>query len=116
MSVGYAHSPKGPGCFELGTCPRRVAQQKHQCGAEFFEECRVVHAEMAAILAAPTTKDLIGTSLLLLGLTGDNLSIYGGAFPCKLCLRHIVEVRIQSVCIVISPHKTIMTDVEDITL
>ncbi len=114
LSSGYANVPRGLGCSISLTCPRENAQTELCQDAEFFERCRVIHAEMDAILNCQDTSKLAGSDLFLLGLISKNDDIYKNAFPCSLCLRHIIKVKIQTISVFVSPGELISYDVDEI--
>lgn len=101
VGKGYAHSLDYRDCIEYGSCPRRNNQEKYTDKAEFFESCRVIHAEMDAILSAKDLSTLEGADLYLLGIYNDQ-DIYRDAFPCDICLRHIKLVGINQILVFIS--------------
>lgn len=100
LSIGYARTIDQEKCENLKTCPRETMRLKYSTHAEFFEVCRVAHAEMDAILRCERTKDLEGATLYLLGLISSSKEIYKDAFPCNNCLKYIKLVGIRKINIV----------------
>ncbi len=98
VGLGHATVPNGMPCEELGFCTRELAQKEVDNNAECFEHCRVVHAEVCAILQAERNL-LPGATLHLLGICSENRQIYSGAFPCALCLNIIEYVGISRICV-----------------
>lgn len=99
IATGYAHVLLGRPCYELSCCPRRELIDRFGEISEFFEKCRVIHAEMDAILNAENPRDLEGSTLYLLGIERPGNRLYSGAFPCSVCLRHIVKVGIRTIAV-----------------
>ena len=91
IGVGYARTVTGEKC---ANCPRMEKMRKYGEISEFFEVCRVIHAEISAILNCKTSPK--GASLYLLGINeiGD---VYKGAFPCDNCLKVIQYVGISKI-------------------
>lgn len=100
LSLGYARTVNDEKCEDIGTCPRENMRLLHSTSAEFFEVCRVVHAEMDAILKCKKTTELKGSTLYLLGLIALDKNIYKNAFPCGNCLKCIKLVGIKQLNIV----------------
>lgn len=92
ISVGYASTLNGEKCVD---CPRLEKMKKHGEVSEFFESCRVIHAEVSAILNCFATS-LKGASIYLLGIT-DTGDIYQNAYPCENCLKIIQYVGISRI-------------------
>lgn len=91
-SVGYAKTINGEKCVD---CPRLQKMHKYGEVAEFFEVCRVVHAEVSAILNCDT-RTLKNASIYLLGISEIG-KIYKNAFPCENCIRIIQYVGISKI-------------------
>lgn len=100
IGIGYSVMPHCGSCTQSGVCGRQVLQSKFGFDLEFFESCPIIHAEMAAILSCDRIRDCEGATLYLLGINRVDGSTHKDAFPCTLCLRHILHVGIRTVCIV----------------
>lgn len=94
ISTGYTGAPRGrKNCIDLGVCRRRENNTPSGAGFEF---CRSVHSEQNAIISS-TRKDMIGSTLYLVGInkrTGDYIS---DNYPCTLCKRMIINAGIEKV-------------------
>ena len=96
ISTGYAGAPRGrKNCDELGYCAR---EQLNIPRGERYEMCRSVHAEQNAIISA-ARKDLIGSSLYLVGKEVKDNSYVKNANPCILCKRFILNAGIKEIII-----------------
>ena len=88
ISTGYAGAPRGrKNCTDLGFCTRE--QQQIPRGT-MYEKCRSVHAEANAIISA-SRKDMIGSTMYLVGRevsTGDYIQ---NANSCMMCKRMIIN-------------------------
>lgn len=100
IGEGYSYIPYGKKCTEGKSCYRENLQQKYGGDFEYFEICPIIHAEMVAILSCEKLKECDGATLYLLGIDQCNKEIHKGAFPCALCLRHVLHVGIREICIV----------------
>jgi|GEM_PF-6123068 len=100
VGTGHSFVPYGEKCGETGVCKRKVLQKEFQCQFDFYEVCPIIHAEMSAILSCGKLDNCAGASLYLLGINQHDTSVYKDAFPCSLCLRHIILVGITRICIV----------------
>ena len=100
VGIGYSFIPYGKKCSEKGICSRQVLQNEFKCNYKFYEVCPIIHAEMSAILSCKTVENCDGADLYLLGINQQDKSIYKNAFPCPLCLRHIVHVGIKTIFVV----------------
>lgn len=96
ISTGYVGSPRGrANCNELGYCTREKLQIPR---GERYELCRSVHAEMNAIISA-ARRDLIGSTLYLVGRDARTGKYVEQAMPCALCKRLIINAGIEQVII-----------------
>lgn len=107
ISVGYASTLNGEKCVN---CPRLEKMQKHGEVSEFFESCRVVHAEVSAILNCDTFS-LSGASIYLLGIS-ENGEIYQNAYPCENCLKIIQYVGISKIFVFKERERVVCTEVK----
>ena len=106
VSTGYTGAPRGrKNCCDLGECRRRKHNTPSGAG---FELCRSVHAEMNAIISA-ARRDMIDSTLYLVGVNARNGEYKLDAEPCTLCKRQIINAGIKTVIIRISKteYKTI---------
>ena len=105
ISTGYAGAARGAkNCTDLGVCPRQEAGIPH---GERYELCRSVHAEMNAIIHA-ARREMIDSTLYLVGMDAKNGSVVEGAKPCKICTRLIINAGIKTVK-VLNPDENITT-------
>ena len=65
---------------------------------ERYELCRSVHAEQNAIISV-SRKDMIGSTLYLVGKNHFDNSYVENANPCALCKRMIINAVIKTVII-----------------
>lgn len=96
VSTGYTGSPRGrKNCSDIGTCIRKklnVPRGTH------YELCRSVHSEANAIISA-SRKDMIGSTLFLVGKDPTAKRLVENAAPCSMCKRMIINAGIEKVII-----------------
>lgn len=96
VSTGYVGAPRGRvNCCDRGTCLR---EELNIPRGERYELCRSVHAEQNAIIAA-SRKEMLGSSLFLVGIdckTGDYVE---NASCCQMCKRMVINAGIEKVFI-----------------
>lgn len=91
IATGYNGAPRGDAnCCDVGTCWRIQNNIPH---GERYEMCVAVHAEMNAIISA-ARRDMIGSSLYLVGFDGDKPI---KAEPCAICAKLIKNAGIKEV-------------------
>ena len=91
IATGYNGAPRGDAnCCDVGTCWRIQNNIPH---GERYEMCVAVHAEMNAIISA-ARRDMIGSTLYLVGFDGDKLI---KAEPCLICDKLIKNAGIKEV-------------------
>ena len=96
IATGYNGAPrKRKNCEELGYCYREKLNIPR---GERYELCRSVHAEQNAIISA-ARKDLIDSTLYLVGKEALDNSYVKNANPCILCKRFILNAGIKEVII-----------------
>lgn len=96
ISTGYNGAPRGrKNCVDLKFCMREKLNVNR---GERYELCRSVHAEQNAIISA-ARKDLIDSTLFLVGKEVATGKIVDGANPCILCKRFILNAGIKEVVI-----------------
>ncbi len=94
ISTGYTGAPRGrKNCLDLGYCRRK--QHNTPSGAG-FELCRSVHSEQNAIISA-SRKDMIGSTLFLVGINKRTDEYITDNKPCTLCKRMIINSGIEKV-------------------
>lgn len=94
ISTGYTGAPRGrKNCIDLGVCRRKENNTPSGAG---FELCRSVHSEQNAIISS-TRKDMIGSTLYLVGINKRNGEYISDNYPCTLCKRMIINAGIEKV-------------------
>lgn len=94
ISTGYTGAPRGrKNCIDLGYCRRK--QNNTPSGAG-YELCRSVHSEQNAIISS-TRRDMIGSTLYLVGINKRNGEYISDNEPCTLCKRMIINAGIGKV-------------------
>ena len=110
ISTGYNGAPRGRvNCTDAGRCAR--VEMKIPSG-ERYELCRSVHAEANAIISA-SRRDMIGSTLYLVGrdaLTGELLH---DATSCSMCRRQIINAGIEKVIIRNAPEEFSVVEVSE---
>ncbi len=107
IATGYVGAPRGrKNCCDLKYCTREKLNIPR---GERYELCRSVHAEQNAIISAPR-KDMIDSTLYLVGKNYVDGSYVENARPCALCKRMIINAGIKE--IVIRETKTKYTTIE----
>lgn len=88
ISTGYNGSPRDTvNCCDVDYCWREVNGIAH--GKE-YESCLAVHAEQNAIISA-NRKDMIGSTLYLVGLENGQRMESDSVAACKICARMIIN-------------------------
>ena len=96
ISTGYNGAPRGrKNCSDLGYCMREKLNIPR---GERYELCRSIHGEENAIISA-SRKDMIGSSLYLVGKNFDNDEYVKDARPCAMCKRVIINSGIEKIYI-----------------
>lgn len=94
ISTGYTGAPRGrKNCLDLGICRRKEHNTPSGAGYEF---CRSVHSEQNAIISA-NRKDMINSTLYLVGINKRNGEYITDNEPCTLCKRMIINAGIEIV-------------------
>lgn len=94
ISTGYSGAPRGrANCLDLGYCRREKNNTPSGAG---YELCRSVHSEQNAIISAKR-KDMIGSTLYLVGINKRNGEYVKDNYPCTLCKRLIINAGIEKV-------------------
>ena len=99
ISTGYTGAPRGrKNCIDLGECKRSRLNVPR--GTQ-YELCRSVHSEANAIISA-SRRDMIGSTLYLVGKEHKNGQLVIDANSCTMCKRLIINSGIKEVIIRIS--------------
>ena len=77
----------------MGYCRRQINKTQSGTG---YELCRSVHSEQNAIISAKR-KDMIGSTLYLVGINKRNGEYITDNYPCTLCKRMIINAGIEQV-------------------
>ena len=65
---------------------------------ERYELCRSVHAEANAIISA-SRRDMVGSTLYLVGKDAQSGALLGDATSCAMCRRQVINAGISRVII-----------------
>lgn len=96
ISTGYVGAPRGrENCSDLGYCLR---QKMGVPRGERYELCRSVHAEANAIISA-SRRDMIGSTLYLVGKEVDTGNYVKNAICCSMCKRMVINAGIEKVVV-----------------
>ena len=96
ISTGYNGAPRGrKNCTDLGYCMREKLEIPR---GERYEMCRSVHAEQNAIISA-ARKDIIGSTLYLVGKEVSTNEYVKNAMPCMFCKRFIINAGIKKIVV-----------------
>ena len=94
VATGYTGSPRGKvNCIDIGVCKR---QQMNLPSGTGYDHCRSVHSEQNAIISA-ARKDMIGSTLYLVGINKRNGEYVKDNEPCTFCKRMIINAGIEKV-------------------
>ncbi len=94
ISTGYTGAPRGrKNCIDLGSCRR---QEKNTPSGAGYEICRSVHSEQNAIISS-TRRDMLGSTLYLVGINKRTGEYITDNKPCTLCKRMILNAGIEKV-------------------
>lgn len=110
LSTGYNGAPRGRvNCSELGYCNR---EQLNIPSGQRYELCRSVHAEANAIISA-SRRDMVGSTLYLVGRDGRTGQLLGDATSCAMCRRQVINAGISKVVIRKTDTEFEVVDVQD---
>lgn len=110
ISTGYNGAPRGRiNCTDAGRCAR--VEMKIPSG-ERYELCRSVHAEANAIISA-SRRDMVGSTLYLVGRDGRTGALLGDATSCAMCRRQVINAGISKVVIRKTDTEFEVVDVQD---
>ena len=94
ISTGYSGAPRGrKNCIDIGHCRRKENNTPSGAG---YELCRSVHSEQNAIISS-NRKDMLGSTLYLVGINKRNGEYVSDNKPCTLCKRMIINAGIEKV-------------------
>ncbi|MBE6830124.1 deaminase [Clostridium sp. KNHs216] len=94
VSSGYTGAPRGRrNCIDTGVCVRETLGVPR---GERYELCRSVHAEANAIISA-SRRDMIGSTLYLVGRDAKAGGYVENASSCSMCKRMIINAGITRV-------------------
>ena len=109
LSTGYNGAPRGRvNCSELGYCNR---EQLRIPSGQRYELCRSVHAEANAIISA-SRRDMVGSTLYLVGRDARTGALLGDATSCAMCRRQVINAGLKYVVIRKTPTDFQVVDVE----
>ena len=96
ISTGYIGAPRGrKNCVDMGFCTREAMQVPR---GQRYELCRSVHAEANAIISA-SRRDMVGSTLYLVGRDAQSGELLGDATSCAMCRRQVINAGISRVII-----------------
>ena len=94
IATGFNGAPRGrKNCCDLKYCLREKLDIPR---GERYEMCRSVHAEQNAIISA-SRKDLLDSTLYLVGKEAETGNYVANSNPCSLCKRMIINAGIKDV-------------------
>ncbi len=96
ISTGYVGAPRGrKNCSDIGEC---IREKLNIPRGERYELCRSVHAEANAIISA-SRRDMIGSTLYLVGVEVSTGEYVSGGNSCSMCKRMIINSGISTVIV-----------------
>ena len=96
ISTGYSGAPRArKNCCDLGYC---IRQKLNIPRGQNYEKCRSVHAEANCIISA-SRRDMIGSTLYLVGKDMESGEYVLDANSCSMCKRLILNAGIERVII-----------------
>lgn len=96
ISTGYSGAPRGRvNCSDLGYC---IRQKLNIPRGQNYEKCRSVHAEANCIISA-SRRDMIGSTLYLVGKDMESGEYVVNATSCAMCKRLILNAGIERIII-----------------
>ena len=111
IATGYNGAPRGrKNCPDIGKCLRAELDIPQ---GERYELCRSVHAEANAIISA-ARRDMIGSTLYLVGRYADTNELLGDTSSCTMCRRLIINSGIIRTVCRISPNEFTVTNTRDL--
>ena len=111
ISTGYSGAPRGrENCIDLGKCTKKEIYPDVRHGG--YDACRSVHAEQNAIISA-ARKDMIGSTMYLVGKRTDDKEYEEGAMSCQTCRKLVINAGIAKVFVRTSKTEYIEVDVNE---
>jgi len=111
ISTGYSGAPRGrENCIDLGKCTKKEIYPDVRHGG--YDACRSVHAEQNAIISA-ARKDMIGSTMYLVGKRKDTGEYEEGAMSCQTCRKLVINAGITKVFVRTSKSEYIQVDVNE---
>ncbi len=111
IATGYNGAPRGRlNCSDLGYCTKRKILPGERRGG--YDACRSVHAEQNALLSA-SRKDMIGSSLFLVGISAKNGEYVESPTSCQMCRKLIINSGIDAVYVRLNKTEYEKFDVDD---
>jgi len=111
ISTGYVGAPRGrENCCDLGYCTKKKLLPEERHGG--YDACRSVHSEQNAIINA-SRKDMLDSTLYLVGYRTEGHSYEEGATPCLMCRKLIINSGIEKVIVRVDKNKYNTYLVED---
>lgn len=110
VSTGYTGAPRGrKNCMDLGFCMREKLNIPR---GERYELCRSVHSEANAIISA-SRKELLGSTMYLVGKDYNTGKIVENASSCAMCKRMIINAGISQIYVRLSRDEYKVIDVSE---
>lgn len=110
ISTGYNGAPRGRrNCTDMNFCMREHLRIP---SGERYELCRSVHAEANAIISA-SRRDMIGSTLYLVGRDAKSNELLGSTTSCMMCKRQVINAGIETVIIRNTPTEYTVVPVSD---
>ena len=110
ISTSYNGAPRGrKNCVDMGFCTREAMQVPR---GQRYELCRSVHAEANAIISA-SRRDMVGSTLYLVGRDGRTGALLDDATSCAMCRRQVINAGISKVVIRKTDTEFEVVDVQD---
>lgn len=110
IATGYNGAPRGrKNCIDLQYCTR---ENLNIPSGERYELCRSVHAEANAIISA-ARKDIIGSTLYLVGRESKDDILITNPTPCSMCRRLIINAGIKNIVCRTSENEYSVVNVRD---
>ena len=96
ISTGYNGAPRGRrNCGFMGVC---TCESMLVLSCVCYALCRSVHAEANAIISA-SRRDMVGSTLYLVGRDARTGALLGDATSCAMCRRQVINAGISRVII-----------------
>jgi len=110
ISTGYTGSPRGrKNCIDINFC---IRDELNIARGTMYEVCRSVHAEANCIISA-ARKDMIDSTLYLVGRDVSTGQYVENANSCTMCKRMIINAGIERLVIRDSKEEYRLVVVED---